>query len=69
MVNPIHESASQFLLAARMAMAGTPLRAGMIVTTGSCCGVVDVPIDTPLSFEYGDVGTLLATLIRVQVTH
>ena len=58
-----------YWLANYLATAGTPLRAGMIVTTGSYCGVVDVPIDTPLSFAYGDIGTLSATLIRMQVHH
>ena len=40
------------------------LRAGMIVTTGSYCGVLDVPLDTPLTFTYGDLGTLAMTLTR-----
>ena len=53
-----------YWLANYLAMAGTPLRAGMIVTTGSYCGAVDVPIDTPLTFAYGDIGTLSATLSR-----
>jgi len=53
-----------YWLANYLAMGGTPLRAGMIVTTGSYCGAVDVPIDTPLTFAYGDVGTLSATLTR-----
>jgi 2-keto-4-pentenoate hydratase len=53
-----------YWLANYLAMGGTPLRAGMIVTTGSYCGAVDVPIDTPLTFAYGDLGTLSATLTR-----
>jgi 2-keto-4-pentenoate hydratase len=41
-----------------------PLRAGQIVTTGSYCGVLDVPYDTPLTFVYGDLGTLDVTFAR-----
>jgi len=53
-----------YWLANYLAVGGTPLRAGMIVTTGSYCGAVDVPTDTPLSFAYGNLGTLSATLTR-----
>ena len=53
-----------YWLANYLAVGGTPLRTGMIVTTGSYCGAVDVPIDTPLIFAYGDLGTLSATLTR-----
>ena len=53
-----------YWLANYLAKSGTPLRAGMIVTTGSYCGALDVPIDTPLTFAYGDLGTLSATLTR-----
>ena len=35
---------------------GDPLRAGMVVTTGSYCGIVEVPLDEPLTFAYGDSG-------------
>ncbi len=34
------------------------LAAGQVVTTGSYCGVVDVPLETPLSIRYGDLGTV-----------
>jgi len=34
------------------------------VTTGSYCGAVDVPLDTPLTVDYGGLGTLSATLTR-----
>ena len=51
-------------LASYLAIGGTPLRTGVIVTTGSYCGAVDVPTDTPLTFAYGDLGTLSATLTR-----
>jgi len=53
-----------YWLANYLATGGTPVRAGMIVTTGSYCGALDVPIDTPLNFAYGDVGSLSATLTR-----
>lgn len=41
-----------------------PLRAGDVVTTGSYCGVLDLPYDTPLTFAYGDLGTLDVTFVR-----
>jgi 2-keto-4-pentenoate hydratase len=53
-----------YWLANYLAIRGTPLREGMIVTTGSYCGALDVPIDTPLNFAYGDLGSLSATLTR-----
>jgi 2-keto-4-pentenoate hydratase len=53
-----------YWLANYLARSGTPLLAGMIVTTGSYCGALDVPIDTPLTFLYGDLGSLSATLSR-----
>ena len=28
----------------------------MTVTTGSYCGIVDVPLDEPLTVTYGDLG-------------
>lgn len=59
-----HPVCPLYWLANYLAIGGTPLRAGMIVTTGSYCGAVDVPIDTPLTFAYGDLGTLSATLTR-----
>ena len=37
---------------------GVSLNAGQIVTTGSYCGVVDVPLETVLAIRYGDIGTL-----------
>lgn len=43
---------------------GKPLCAGMIVTTGSYCGAIDVPLDTPIRVAYGDLGTLSTTLTR-----
>lgn len=37
---------------------GVWLKAGQIVTTGSYCGAVDVPLETALIVRYGDFGTL-----------
>lgn len=51
-------------LANHLAGRGTPLRAGMIVTTGSYCGIVDVPLDKPLTVAYGNLGSLAVTLTR-----
>ena len=34
------------------------LKAGQIVTTGSYAGIVQVPIDTPITVEFGGVGSL-----------
>ena len=48
-----------YWLANYLAQRGDPLRAGMIVTTGSYCGVVDVPLDVPLTVVYGDLGSLV----------
>jgi 2-keto-4-pentenoate hydratase len=41
---------------------GETLKAGQIVTTGSYLGIVEVPADTPLTVEYGDIGSLSVTL-------
>ncbi|MEP7329198.1 MAG: 2-keto-4-pentenoate hydratase [Betaproteobacteria bacterium] len=51
-------------LADYLATRGDFLRAGQIVTTGSYAGIIDVPIDVPLTFEYGDFGRLAVTLTR-----
>ncbi len=53
-----------YWLANYLAQRGDPLRAGMIVTTGSYCGVVEAPLDVPLTIQYGDIGTLSVTLTR-----
>src|SRR6202163_404937 len=37
---------------------GAGLTAGQVVTTGSYCGMVDVPLDTPLVVAFGDFGRL-----------
>jgi len=41
-----------------LASRGTGLTAGEVVTTGSYCGMVDVPLDTPLVVAFGDFGRL-----------
>lgn len=51
-------------LANYLATRGDHLRAGQIVTTGSYAGIIDVPLDTALTFEYGDIGRLAVTLTR-----
>lgn len=51
-----------YWLANYLAQRGDPLRAGMIVTTGSYCGVIDAPVDVPLTIAYGDLGSLTVTL-------
>ena len=48
-------------LANYLAQNGTPLREGMVVTTGSYCGIVEVPLGETLTFTYGDLGGLSAT--------
>jgi 2-keto-4-pentenoate hydratase len=45
-------------LANYLAQQGAPLREGMIVTTGSYCGIVEVPLGETLTFTYGDLGGL-----------
>ena len=39
------------------------LKAGQVVTTGSYAGVLEVPINTPLTVEFGDVGSLSVSFI------
>ena len=45
-------------LANHLASRGGGLTAGQVVTTGSYCGMVDVPLDTPLVVAFGDFGRL-----------
>ncbi len=49
-----------YWLANHLAQQRTPLREGMIVTTGSYCGLVEVSLGEPLTFTYGDLGGLSA---------
>ncbi len=51
-------------LANYLASRGETLEAGLVVTTGSYCGVLDVPVDTPLTFVYGELGTLAVSLTK-----
>ncbi len=51
-------------LANYLATRGDHLRAGQVVTTGSYAGIIDVPLDTPLTVAYGDFGLLAVTLQR-----
>lgn len=51
-------------LANHLASRGETLKAGLVVTTGSYCGMLDVPVDTPLRFAYGDFGTLAVSLTQ-----
>ncbi len=51
-------------LANHLAGRGETLKAGLVVTTGSYCGMLDVPVDTPLRFTYGDLGTLAVSLTQ-----
>ncbi len=51
-------------LANQLASIGRPLREGMIVTTGSYCGIVEAPFGKPVTVTYGDLGSLTATLER-----
>jgi len=39
---------------------GQTLQAGAIITTGSYAGVIDAPMNTPLTLEYGALGTFTA---------
>ena len=48
-------------LANYLAQQGAPLREGMIVTTGSYCGIVEVPLGEALTFTYGNLGGLSVT--------
>jgi len=45
-------------LANFLAQRGEGLQAGQVVITGSYAGVLDLPLDTPLGIQFGDLGTL-----------
>ena len=60
----VHPLRGLYWLANYLAEHGAPLRAGTIVTTGSYCGVVDVPLDKALTFGFGDLGSLAVTFTR-----
>jgi 2-keto-4-pentenoate hydratase len=48
-------------LANFLAANGPGLTAGQIVTTGSYCGVIDVPMETPLRIDYGTFATFMTS--------
>ena len=48
-------------LAARAEVGG--LKAGQIVTTGSYAGALEVPVATPLSVQFGDLGQISVELV------
>jgi 2-keto-4-pentenoate hydratase len=35
---------------------GETLRGGIVITTGSYAGIIEVPMEVPLSFTYGSLG-------------
>jgi 2-keto-4-pentenoate hydratase len=36
---------------------GETLRGGIVITTGSYAGIIEVPVETPLNFTYGSLGS------------
>jgi 2-keto-4-pentenoate hydratase len=50
-----------FWLANFLSSRGETLKAGFVVTTGSYAGILEVPLQTPLSVSYGDLGKLEVT--------
>jgi 2-keto-4-pentenoate hydratase len=50
-----------YWLANYLAARGDFLRASQVVTTGSYAGLLEVPVDTPLTFVYGDLGEFTVT--------
>ena len=50
-------------LANHLAARGEGLTAGQVVTTGSYCGMVEVPLDTPLIVSFGDFAKLPIQLV------
>jgi 2-keto-4-pentenoate hydratase len=51
-------------LANYLASRGEGLVAGQIVTTGSYCGVLELPLAVPLNIEFGGLGVLSVELVR-----
>jgi 2-keto-4-pentenoate hydratase len=54
-------------LANYLAEHGEGLTAGQVVTTGSYCGIVDVPLDTPLRVRFDELGTLSVAFSAISV--
>ena len=50
-------------LANFLAERGDPLRAGQVVTTGSYAGAIEVPLETNLAVQFGDLGAIELTLL------
>jgi 2-keto-4-pentenoate hydratase len=50
-------------LASYLAQLGDGLPAGSIVTTGSYAGALEVPIATPLTIRFGELGQIAVTLV------
>jgi 2-keto-4-pentenoate hydratase len=53
-------------LANFLASRGGGLQAGQTVTTGSYAGAIDVPLDTPLTMTFGELGTIDAKFTRAE---
>ena len=51
-----HPLRSLHWLANYLSGRGEALPAGYIITTGSYAGVIDAPMNTPLTLAYGDLG-------------
>ncbi len=60
-----HPLAPLCWLANFLAARGEGLTAGQIVTTGSYCGALELPLSTPLQVTFGDVGSLSVEFCRV----
>ena len=52
---------ANFLVAGRAEVGG--LKTGQIVTTGSYAGALEVPVATPLSVQFGDLGEISVELV------
>lgn len=54
----VHPLAPLYWLANFLSTRGQGLKAGQIITTGSYCGVLDLPLGVPLRVTFGDIGVL-----------
>jgi 2-keto-4-pentenoate hydratase len=62
-----HPLAPLYWLANFLASRGESLTAGQIVTTGSYCGVAEVPLATPLRMTFGDLGVLSVEFAALRI--
>jgi 2-keto-4-pentenoate hydratase len=62
-----HPLAPLYWLASFLASRGESLTAGQIVTTGSYCGVAEVPLATPLRMTFGDLGVLSVEFAALRI--